>query len=190
MHDPSRWADKIWFYYPINYPPEKYYNLMKGFIDKVASLGEVILEMGCGSALASITIKQLHPEQVVMACDINPKVIEYARERIKFFKLNIDVANTDAFTTIYSNIDVLFTEGLLEHYDPGVRIKMLQHWLGIAKYIVIQVPTEEDLNQGGGYMDEQKHSYQCWSNFIKNSFNVIEEFGDIYKYNCVLTKNE
>lgn len=175
-HNPSRWHERIWKYNPIDYSPEQYYTSNKILIDTIIKLGDKILEIGCGTALTSIYLKLMYPFKDIDVGDINDRVVHMARTRIFYFKLPIGIAKMDTFNLSYADntLDVIFSEGLYEHYDEEDNHKMLKEHLRVAKHVVIQVPLKESLVPGTGYGDEIPRSEKEFIDIFSKVGKIVE----------------
>ncbi len=191
LHDPSRWGDKLWSYYPINYHPDLFHNLTSWWLDKVPLLGDKIMEVGCWSALSLIWLKKNFPNKDIIGVDVNGMVVHSARTRAFYNGVDVPIYRGDGFNLAPfgdKTKDILFSDGLVEHFDEPERIKLMTEHLRVAKKVLFVVPVAEGLVEGTGYGDERKLTFQQWSEFTQKYFVVEEEFTNDPKehYACII----
>lgn len=187
-HNPTKWHERIWQYYPIHYHPQDYHKLVKWWLDKIPPLGNRILEVGCFSSLAIIHLKHKYPEKTIMGMDINPLVCHFARTRIFYYQMDIIIYDGDGFNIKSTDkyFDVIFHDGLAEHFDEEDRIRLLKEHLRVAKYVLVVVPTKESYYPNTGYGDERWEDKEYWSKFMNDNFILKEEFNEEGHYGCIL----
>lgn len=99
------------------------------------------LEVGTGTGAMSIFLAWLGFD--VTSIDTNPKVVELAKQTAD--KLNarvvFKVADTFALPYLDQSFDVLFHQGLLEHFEDKDIHKMLDEQLRVAKQVILSVPN-------------------------------------------------
>lgn len=191
-HDPKNWHTKIWTYHPINYPVDNYFQEQGWWLKKIPYYGNKIMEVGCHTALSLLWIKKNFPQKDTIGIDINELVVHMARTRVYYYGLEVPVYLGNTFDLSAYNEqskDIIFSEGLLEHFDEEDRIKIVHEQLRVAKYVLFVVPVKESLEKGGGYGDERKHTHSEWSEFTKKNFQLIEEFQNEENY-CAIICNE
>ena len=190
-HDHSRWGDKLWRYYPVNYDPNHYHSLVKWWLDLVPKYGDKIMEIGPYSGLALIWLKQNFPEKDIVGVEINPIVKHYIETRLYFFQLlgkvpiyQHDAMDLSAFPD--KSKDCIFSGGLYEHFPEEERIKMIKEHLRVAKYVICEVPIAEVLVEGTGYGDEIPLTVSEWEKFMFDNFKVVklDSYYDIYEYHA------
>ncbi|MDO8623136.1 MAG: class I SAM-dependent methyltransferase [archaeon] len=194
-HDYSNWAYKLLEYYPINYDPNIYKNKCSWWIEKIPNIADKIMSVGSWSGLAEIWIKLNFPEKDVVCTEINPVVCHFLKTRLYFFNLlnKIPVYVEDGFDLKGfpdKCKDLIFHDGLLEHFEESDRIKLLTENLRVAKKVLVIVPTSACLDSDdGGYGDERSYSETLWSEFMHSYFVVEEEFSNKENnhYGCILT---
>ena len=183
-HDPSRWIDKVRQYYPLDFPPSVYfysnrfYKLITRWSD--GRRFKSILEVGCGSCLAPICVKLMHPWKRVVACDVSEEIVEFAKERLRRWGVGIELHVADARDLPFGDdeFDSLLSEGLLEHWPESDRIAMLQEMCRVAKRLVVDLPVNYRYGiQIGGYGDEEIKPPEYWRElFNRCSLRIVEEF--------------
>jgi len=159
----SRWLELIQRSLPLDYPPELYFYTYTTrayeFITRWADgrSAKILAEVGCGSCLASICVKLAQPWKLVVACDVDPRVVRFAKQRCQRWRADVQLLVADARALPFktSSFDSLLSEGLLEHYPEAERIGMLNEMERVAKRLLIDLPINQR-NPGirGGYGDE------------------------------------
>ncbi len=184
-HNPDKWHEKIWNYYPITYNPEAYHHLIKWWLDLVPKYGDKIVEVGPYSGLALIWLKLTFPKKDVIGCEINPVVLHMAKTRAYYWLVDVPIYQEDGFKLPFADKskDVLFSGGLYEHFNEEERKKMIIEHLRVAKYVIFSVPTNEALEDGGGYGDEISLTKQQWISWTNTHFKIVrtDNYLDIYE---------
>lgn len=176
-HDPSRWHNKVWRYYPIYYSPEEYHKLTSWWLDKIPSLGDKIMEVGCWSALALMWLKLKFPEKDIVGIDINKAVVHFARTRAYYLFLDVPIYCEDGFDLSHfpdQSKDVIFHDGLVEHFSEEERTALLNEHLRVAKKVLFCVPTIDCYVEGKGYGDEKWETEDYWKEYAITNFEVLE----------------
>jgi len=187
-HDPSRWDENILRYTPLDMDYKEWLE-KSPYVLKAAKLGNHILEVGGGSGLGCLSIKKEFPEKEVTYSDTNDEVCRLAVKRFAFHNVKIPVKKIDAFTLPFDRnaFDVVYHEGVAEHYDEPDIIRMLREHLRVAKFVVMDVPTKWGLGMGG-YGDERKFDNIDWHGIVFRAGKIVEQFFREKRYGCVLTR--
>jgi HemK-related putative methylase len=140
--------------------------------------GEAVLDMGTGSGIQAIIAAQTALR--IVAVDINPEAVRYARENIAANKLDekINVIQGDLFSSLSSNekFDViLFTPPYLE----GIPRTYLEHALfdpekGLARRF---------FSEAGNYLKQGGYVQMLYSSIAEHEkvLTITDELGWIYK---------
>jgi SAM-dependent methyltransferase len=103
-----------------------------------------VIEIGAGTASFSIFLKSLNLQHV-SCLDNDRQVLEIAEKNaieILGPSHGINFAHGDAFNLDKSQrYDVVFHQGLIEHFSPAEIEKLLSEQLAVADRIVLSVPT-------------------------------------------------
>jgi glycosyltransferase involved in cell wall biosynthesis/ubiquinone/menaquinone biosynthesis C-methylase UbiE len=103
-----------------------------------------VIESGCGPATMSIFLSwPEHNIQEVIAVDNDANVLKQVEKNIKDFGgKNIKAVNADAFT--YSETaDVVFSQGVLEHFDNDELKRIIDNQLKQAPIVIHSVPNND-----------------------------------------------
>lgn len=99
-----------------------------------------LLDVGCGPGFSAIYLAAWGYS--VTAIDQDPKVVEIAKRTVDQFGLDVQVELGDAADlTRYSGYDLSYSIGVLEHFERGETIRLLQEQASSAKYVVLVVPS-------------------------------------------------
>jgi len=114
----------------------------KEFLLAIADSGaRKLLEVGTGSGAMSIFFSWLGFE--VAAVDIDPQVITKAKREAERFNGRVEFAVADALHLPYPNnsFDLIFHQGLLEHFLDEDIHKLLAEQLRCAPKVILSVPN-------------------------------------------------
>lgn len=103
--------------------------------------GKKLLEVGTGSGAMSIFFSWLGLD--VTGIDLDPQVIEKAkRESVKFNgRAKFEVADTFQLPYPDNSFEVVFHQGLLEHFSDEDIHRMLTEQLRVAPKVILSVPN-------------------------------------------------
>ena len=177
-HNPENWALKLWRYYPIDYNPDNFHSNTSWWLDKIPKLGNEIMEVGTWSGLAIIWLRLNFPEKDIIGLDINLQVVHSAKTRVYYSGLDIPVYLGDGFNLEGfedKSKDVIFHDGLIEHFTLEERIKLLTEHLRVAKYVLFTLPTKSCYVPNTGYGDELWESKEFWIDFVSNNFIIKKD---------------
>ncbi len=131
-----------------------------------------LLEVGVGSGSMSIFWSYLGLK--LFALDNDPRVLEKAKYMSKSLNGNVKFVYGDAFKLPFkdNSFDVIFHQGLLEHFSDEEIIRLLNEQLRVGKVAVFSVPNNFYKEKDFG--DERLLSKKNWDKFLKTNFNLIE----------------
>lgn len=116
-------------------------NLITAII-KAAPVGSAsILEVGCGSGAAAFMLADLGYQ--VLAVDGDEEVIRWIRARHPFFFEYVSFLRADArlLPLRDRSVTLAFSQGVLEHYQDDMIIRLLQEQRRVAEVVVFDVPN-------------------------------------------------
>lgn len=119
----------------------------KPLVDVIRSLADptsyrtTLLEAGSGAGLITILIKQVFPTSLVLGVDIDPDMIKLARQNVPGgdFRLG-DITTESGYFDL--SPDVIYSHGVLEHFDDNTINKILKFQRAKARWVVHYVPLE------------------------------------------------
>lgn len=140
-----------------------------------------LLEAGFGSCVLSIYLSKKGYE--LTSIDIDDGIIELARKHTEMMGGSVKVEKGDIFKTGLRNksFDVVFHQGVLEHFDPPEIIEILNEQKRVGNKIIFSVPSNRyripDMELG----DERLWSQEKWRGVIKlTNLKIISEFSFPY----------
>jgi SAM-dependent methyltransferase len=142
-------------------------------IRRVASPPAKVIEVGCGSGLTSILLASMGYR--VTAIDANSDLIQQLK-RYEIVFPNIYFRRMNMFRTDFmdKHFDVVFSQGVLEHYSDEDIVRALDEQKRIAQVIVIDVPNAR--GKIGDYGDERAITSGQWRQFIQSiGFKIVVE---------------
>lgn len=145
----------------------------KEFADELAhqSCDSKFLEVGSGSGTFAIFLSWLGFK--VVSIDLDAKVLEGARTNAQKFnaQVSFQVADTFKLPFVDNSFDVIFHQGLLEHFkDDDIR-RMLDEQLRVAKRVIFSVPNNFYPRKDFG--DERLMTKLAWENIL-NKYKIIK----------------
>jgi len=165
MHQISGWSQFF---------DRKFFNLfdrsliLKELIMQIRYLVEPpanILEIGCGSGLTSILLASIGYK--ITAIDINSELVQKLQQFTTVFS-NLNIHQIDMFKTGFVNntFDLVFSQGVLEHYsDKEIAISLVEQ-KRVANIVVIDVPNAR--GKIGDYGDERVITAKHWRQIIRS----------------------
>jgi len=159
----------------------------KECIERVEKYGDRILEVGAGSGMEPMLIKMRNPNKYVVMCDIDERIVKYLRRVTG--KVKVDVAvfwgDTRRLPFADKEFDVVFHQGLLEHFPDHEIIQMLREQKRVARHVIFDVPLPEN---PGGYGDERKDlTGDKWYVLIeKSGLRAVETYFMMHRIGFVL----
>lgn len=104
-----------------------------------------IIELGCGTGYHTQQMTKLYPVTKVTLVDFNAAVIEDTRKRLSSLKCEKEFLLRDLFSLeVDEKYDIVHSQGLLEHYTPEERRKLIclhRDLLSPKGIALILVPT-------------------------------------------------
>ncbi|PIR38940.1 MAG: hypothetical protein COV34_00100 [Candidatus Zambryskibacteria bacterium CG10_big_fil_rev_8_21_14_0_10_42_12] len=150
------------------------------FIDIIKKYGtrtKRLLEAGCGSGITSIFLGKFGYE--VIGIDSDPDMVKLAtsiavqQESAVLFKVD-DIKTLE---TIQGHFDVVFSNGVMEHFSDNDIVTILDRHLSVSDYVVISVPSDFFTDDQRMYGDERFMSVDQWHTILsKVNGSVVEEF--------------
>jgi SAM-dependent methyltransferase len=152
-------------------------------IKKYADLSPgYIVEAGCGTAIISFMLASMGYH--VVALDKDREMLQLAKSLSCYFpnakgKIKFIRGNILHFPKI-NNVNIIFSKGVLEHFNDSKIINILQQQLRLSNYVIFSVPSSFFKGYPGEYGNERFLDKKSWRSIIENSGgNIIEEFGTI-----------
>ena len=101
-----------------------------------------ILDVGCGLGYSDIYLQKCGYE--VVGIDNDANIMEKARKNAKYFRSNVKFEQADAFdlSKYYGKFDLVYSVGVVEHFDRKTTIVLLKEQAKCAKYVIAVIPTK------------------------------------------------
>lgn len=161
----SDWSD----YYNQNTTPDMYIRNLYGqreFLTAIAKTkGKRILEIGAGTGTMSIFLSQLGFQ--VTTLDNDSKILEVAKLAKEKFSGQNNIIHGDAFKLPFEDgsFDLIFHQGLLEHFSDKDIHALLKEHLRVASTVIFSVPNNYYSEKEFG--DERLMSKTKWESILK-----------------------
>ncbi len=118
------------------------YNLpVFSHIQKLCPAPARVLEVGCGLGASAVYLQGFG--YTVTAVDNNLSLVERARETARHFHAELQVEQADAFnlSVYYKQFDIVYSIGVLEHFERDITIELLREQAKCGHYVVLGVPS-------------------------------------------------
>lgn len=146
-------------------------------VKKYSNIRKKIMEIGCGSGVTSAYLGNLGYQ--VTGIDSDPDMIELANSinnqpnKSVIFKLD----NILTLNHVSEYFDVIFSNGVMEHFDDGAIISTINHQILLCNYLVISIPSDYFSDNQKIYGDERFMDSNKWRSIISHTnCTIIEEF--------------
>ena len=114
---------------------------LRGNLIELTPPGGRILEIGCGPGHSGLLFTSLGFKYT--GVDNEARLIERARsmaDRLEY-DAQFEVADARDLTRYYGSFDLVFSSGVLEHFERHETVKLLQEQSKCAPVVVISIPT-------------------------------------------------
>ncbi len=144
--------------------------------------GTQLLELGCGAALHSSLLAAWGYR--VTAVDNDPRIVEIARETAAAFGQDFDVRLGDALwlnDEIGRGYDLVFSFGLIEHFDRSTTVAMLADQGRVASHVMAAVPTKYT-RYAAPITDERIYRLTGLESMFRDAGLIVDDafvFGDV-----------
>lgn len=142
------------------------------------SNGKRLLETGIGTGISSIILADKGFR--VTSIDSDQEILEMCRNlNIKYGSNKLNLIRMDVFNLGFkdNSFDLIFHQGVLEHFDADGIKKILNEQLRAASTIVFSVPSIRKKRRDFG--DENLWTILQWKSILKD-FKIIDSFGSHY----------
>ncbi|MEX0989842.1 MAG: class I SAM-dependent methyltransferase [Actinomycetota bacterium] len=143
--------------------------------------GGRVLELGCGAGLVSALFASWGHH--VTAVDNDEDIVRTARETTRRLGQSIDVVLADALNPpgYLRGFDLVFSLGLVEHFDRDVTVEMLRRQRDMANTVVPVIPTRHT-RHADGISDERIYSLREFRDLLRDASletSQVFAFGDV-----------
>lgn len=107
-------------------------------------IGDRALEVGAGSGISCMLLKRLCPKKVVVATDITDHSCQVMRDLAKSLDIHVPVQKADTLALPFEDksFDIVFSEGMLEHYEDDWILAALREQARVGDAVLVSVPLE------------------------------------------------
>jgi SAM-dependent methyltransferase len=103
--------------------------------------GGRLLDVGCGAGL--FTALLAHYNFQVLGIDEDPDIVACAQEMVAHLRspARIEQGNNFDLSVHYGRFDLVFSLGVVEHFEPEITVQLLREQARCARYVLVSVPT-------------------------------------------------
>jgi len=125
-----------------------FHEILYGIIEHYCPPPARVLDVGCGPGWSDMYLSSLGYD--VTGVDNDPRIVEYARNMASRLNISVVFEQADAFdlSQFYDKFDLVYSCGVLEHFDRDVTIQLLREQSQCAPLVLIQVPTRFTIYTG------------------------------------------
>lgn len=154
-----------------------YKKVLIDIIKKYGNNTKKILEAGCGSGITSIYIQKAG--YTVTGIDSDPDMVKLATsiadKQNSLAMFYVDDIKT--LSTIKTHHDVIFSNGVMEHFSDSDIVSIVNCHLQSSSYVVISVPSDYFSDEQRMFGDERFMNTEKWHSILsKTQGKIIEEF--------------
>jgi SAM-dependent methyltransferase len=158
-----------------------FHETLYGMIGRHCAPPARLLDVGSGPGWSDFYLGALGYD--VTGIDNEPSLVELATLRAD--RLNVpahfEVADAFDLSRYYGRYDLVFSNGVLEHFDRHVTVKLLQEQAKCAPKVLIQIPTKHTA-QSDGITDERIYRIDELARIVEDAGMRVEArfgYGDL-----------
>lgn len=154
-----------------------FHETLYGNILRYCPKGGRVLDVGCGPGYSSMYLAA--HGYASMGIDNEASLVDLARERAARLGNTATFEEADAFDLkkYYGKFDLVFSCGVLEHFDREVTVELLAEQARCAQHVIIQIPTRYTA-YAGGITDERIYSVRELEHIVRDAgMDVQSSFG-------------
>lgn len=136
-----------------------------------------ILNVGSGPGWSELYLASAGYD--VTGIDNEPSLVDLARERAAILGVPAKFEVADAFdlASFESKFDLVFSCGVLEHFDREETVSLLREQARCAPYVIIEIPTKYTV-YSGGITDERIYTVKQLAKIVEDAgLKVVAKFG-------------
>lgn len=110
-------------------------------IRRILPSGGKVLDVGCGAGIFASLLA--HHGFKVVGIDEDADIVSYARETAIYLRSPVSIEQGNAFdlSRYYGQFDLVYSLGVVEHFEPSVTIEMIREQARCGRFVVAAVPT-------------------------------------------------
>ncbi|MFA6121776.1 MAG: class I SAM-dependent methyltransferase [Sideroxydans sp.] len=118
-----------------------FHETLYGMIGRYCEKPSRILDVGSGPGWSEFYLSSMGYE--VTGVDNEPTLVELAKRRAELLGVSAEFEVADAFdlSAYHAKFDLVFSCGVLEHFDREVTVRLLKEQALCAKYVLVEIPT-------------------------------------------------
>lgn len=154
-----------------------FHETLYGMIARHCPAPARILNVGSGPGWSELYLASIGYD--VTGIDNEPSLVELARERAALIGVPAKFEVADAFdlSDFESKFDLVFSCGVLEHFDRDVTVRLLKEQSRCASFVMIEIPTKYTA-YSGGITDERIYTVNQLADIVRDAgLKVVEKFG-------------
>ncbi len=154
-----------------------FHETMYGMISRHCPAPARLLDIGSGPGWSGFYLSTLGYD--VTGVDNEPSLVELARARAEQLSVRCRFEVGDAFdlSAYYGSYDLVFSNGVLEHFDRDITVKLLREQAKCAPLVLIEIPTKHTA-QSDGVTDERIYSIGQLAKIVEDAgLSVQVKFG-------------
>jgi SAM-dependent methyltransferase len=167
--------DKHWFEEAVS--QFQFMQPLYGMIQRYIPRGGRILDIGSGLGFNDIYLSSIGYR--VTGIDNDERIISTAAEFSRKLEIGCDFIHADAFdlSAYYNQYDLVYSLGVLEHFDREITIRLLEEQKKCAEYVLIEIPSKYT-SLTGDITDERIYTMQQLRKIVSNAgLDVVTSFG-------------
>lgn len=154
-----------------------FHETLYGMIARYCPAPAKLLDVGSGPGWSDFYLTSCGYD--VTGVDNEPSLVELAKQRAKQLNVPTTFEVADAFdlSAYHGKFDLVFSNGVLEHFDRDITIELLREQSKCARNVLIQIPTKHTA-QSDGITDERIYSIDQLANIVRDAgLKVDAKFG-------------
>lgn len=158
-----------------------FHETLYGMIARHCAPPARLLDVGSGPGWSDFYLGALGYQ--VTGIDNEPSLVELAAQRAERINVPTKFEVADAFdlTKYHGKFDLVFSNGVLEHFDRDVTVKLLGEQAKCAPKVLIQIPTKHTA-QSDGITDERIYTINELAKMVEDAGMRVEArfgYGDL-----------
>ena len=150
-------------------------------IRRVLPSGRRVLEVGCGAGI--LTALLAHHGYEAVGVDEDQDIVDYARKMACYFRSPIAIERASALdlSRYHGRFDLVFSLGVVEHFDTAVTAELLREQARCAPLVVAAVPTQY-VKYVAKITDERIYSRRQFETLVRRAglrLKVSDVYGNI-----------